>query len=192
MAPLPVIADTFRITINYVDTIGRQLAANVIHVFAPFSNQDDVGNDVGGFLTNEMFEPTSTSILIASIDVIPLDGVTPTKNYLTPGITGGSTGQFIPNTSLVISFKTPIRGPSFRGRAFIALVAEGITADGIFEVSVVQDCLDAWIQFQTDLTGALLAQAVASYKLEVATLVTTYESNQRNDTQRRRLNAVAA
>lgn len=190
VAPLPIIPETYRITINYTDATGKFLGSNVINVFAAASNTDTVGTTVASVMTTAMFDTTSTSVVIPSIDVIPYDGISPTKSFVVVGMTGGSVGQWIPNTALVVTLKTPFRGRSFRGRVYVGFPAEGITADGIFEVTPVNNVLTGWQQFQLDLLSNAMAQSVVSTLLSLATLILTYEANSRNDTQRRRLNVV--
>lgn len=189
MAPLPVISNAFRVSINYL-LAGEQVATNVINIFSLTQTQDQVGAIVVATMNANMFAPTSSSIVIDSIDVLPYDGVSPTKNFPVVGLTGGATGPGVPAVSLVASFRTPFRGRSRRGRAFLPWVAEGVQDEGIVEVATADDALAGWTQFQVDLLPALISQAVVSIKLAQIFVIESTIVNRKLDTIRLRQNAV--
>jgi len=189
VAPLPIIADTFRTAIIYEDATGEFLGTNIIHLFGPGIDQDSIGQACQDNISSAMFGVTSSSVVIDRVEVTPLDGVTPTRSYDLSGITGESAGNFIPNTALVVTFNTGTRGRSFQGSAYVGFVAEGITADGIFEQVETDSTVAGWTQFGIDMLGDFVAQVVASYELELVTLIEEWVADQRNDTQRRRLNS---
>lgn len=187
MAPLPVIADTFRVTLNWRGDDGRE-AHNVMHFLAPTLDADGVLSAVTGHMSAAMWDWVAPTWHIKSLDCTPLDGTTATTTL--SGISGSKydgqgTGQAIIQVAGIVKFLTAERGRSARGRIYIPAVAEGETENGIMDdVAAVQT---AWAAFRTALVAADCDLAVASYTHASVLATSTVVAENSCATQRRRL-----
>jgi hypothetical protein len=189
--PLPVITNTFRVALNWADVgSSGQHAVNVIHFSTATGTVAQLGAALDLHLLPNMFYGTSSSWVLGSADILPLDGVSAGTHYtftLGPH-TGGTAGAWVPAVSALVSFHTPTRGPAGRGRVYCPAIVEGIINDGLYDPSAITPQTTAWNTFQ----GAMHSSTggwdlvVASYAHANAELVTNIQTRSVLATQRRR------
>lgn len=120
------------------------------------------------------------------------------RQFIASGLTsqGAIAGDAAPaNAALVISWRTPFTGRSFRGRTYVGgLPASAIVDPQHVAAGVATDGLNAGNALITLLTAAGYTLVVASFRnggvartTAVATPVTTVLCNTQIDTQRKRL-----
>jgi len=185
---LPVIADTYRITLNWSTQAGVA-PRNVFHVRSSGNTAAAIGALMESEFESTMFAGMASQFALLSLDVLPLDGSSATLVHgMTRSITGDSSGDFVPSTAAVCSFRTAQRGPRGRGRMYIGPCTEGVQTDGILSGTVASSGAAAWAEFMTDLAAASPAAAlvVASYKHADAHDVTSLIYELILGTQRRR------
>lgn len=195
MAPLPVIPDVFRCSLVGNRYEGVQ-PVNVLHLRSATGNGGEVGSSLWAAMQEcgYLFGVTPLNFDLLWIDVLPLDGTTATQRVMPPSGWDGADhytdgGQFVPEAAACVSFKTGIRGPSARGRAFIGPAAEGTIIDG----QIVADTRTAMQVAWSELIIQLPAQTVpcqlvvASYVHSEANDVETATVSFQQATQRRRL-----
>ena len=104
-------------------------------------------------------------------------------------VTGGTSGQAVPECAVSVGLKTAMRGRSFRGRVFVGPLSEGQITDGQVESAGLATMQAGWEQFLTDLgaNSPAMQLVVASYLLEEANQVTSISAKSYVATQRRRL-----
>lgn len=164
--PLPVIADTFRCTLNW-STFGGVTPRNVFHLQSPTAGEEEVGTAIHDAWTDDMAGCVSDQFLIDSVTVLKLDGTS--AGIDTPmgaGFAGQASGDIMPSSALVLSLKTGHRGPSGRGRMYLGPTTEADCSGGFYDGSVTRtDIITAWANF----AAAVLADTanclfgVASY-----------------------------
>lgn len=186
--PLPVIAGTFRITLNWNALQGVK-PANVFHVQSGAGNASDVSTALSATLTSAMFTPMNTSYQIQSFEVLPLDGTSAT-HFGAPltAVTGGQTGEFSPASAVLVSFYTLQRGPAHRGRIYIGPCAEAMIASGVIGASPANALTVAWAAFDTALQARTpsVNLCVASYAHSSQLPVANIQCKTVLGTQRRR------
>lgn len=193
MPTLPIITDVFRVTLNWKPFVGIS-AKNVVHLRVPSGSVALAGaawDSACGSLTAgaNPWEVLSTGMNSSSIDILPLDGSTPTTPFVMSSVmAGGASGDIIPAAAGIASLRTGTRGPQGRGRQYVGPVRENSQVDGLM-VAGNQALMQAgWDQ----LLAALLAFStptelvVASYVHAVAHQVTSIKVEQPLATQRRR------
>jgi len=189
MPPLPVLADTFRCTLNWHSDGLAVSSHNVIHVLAPGFSSDDVYDAWNTNVDAAMWEHTNVTTSVNSVDVLPLDGVTPTTNYPNSDVTNwrgaGATQLTIPVSALA-SLKTGLRGRSGRGRIFLPWVCEGSQNGGILSGTVGANMTTAWNAFRVAMDSAGCALIVASYTHSLRNTVLHISVEDDCGTQRRR------
>jgi hypothetical protein len=192
MAPLPVIADTYRCALHYVAT-GGAYAVNVIHVRSNGSTPDgaSVGAQLVAAWPNHMMTGIPGAVAMDYIDVTPLDGVSPTSRTLTGSageFVGEQTGDWLAQVATIVKLQTDFRGRSHRGRVYRPFAAEETCSDGFFDLANVALLQTAWDTFQANLAAGadVLLVVVASYKLATADDVTSFVAEHALATQRRR------
>jgi hypothetical protein len=184
--PLPIIADIFRVTLNWEDT-GAGKAHNVLHFSAPGKTESDVFTTIDAHVTQQMWDWAATTEVVESVSVLPLDGSSATTVHLTGSPakwTGGGTGQPLPQVCGIIKLETGLRGPANRGRVFIPHVGEGETAVGA--LSDITTVSTAWVAFANAMATAGVALGVASYKNVDWHQAINVGGGSRTATQRRR------
>ena len=186
--PLPVIADTFRVTFNWSQSDGVQ-PVNVIHIGSPTGDEAGVGAAVVGALQDHQFEGLTGNVSLETITVLALDGVTAGLDVDAGGYNSGSgAGDFVPASAMVVSFQTGFRGPQGRGRIYIGPLVESVQLDGHLTTGVAAEVLTGWQNFQTALQASSPActQVVASYAHATAHSILNYRVDNVLGTQRRR------
>lgn len=187
MPPLPTIPDTIRVALNWVS--GGQHAVNVMHFHSlgySISNLQEALND---HVTSNMWAVISDAAHIATVQLTPLDGISPTVEFVpdTAGNWDGATGgAVIPAEAVVVKFTTDRRGRSFRGRAYLPFVSEGAVGAGVITSGDLGSMQDAWTAFLDDMGGVNHALVIASYSQVEANEVNAALVETVLGTQRRR------
>jgi hypothetical protein len=189
MAPLPVIADCRRVSLNW--SYGIQLrATNVIHL-AGVEPLDDVFTALQESVVSDLWACVSDTAKVDSVDIIPLDGSSAGSHYVTDTSTdgrwkGGVSGECIPAVCALVKMTTAFRGRSNRGRAFLPFVGESAQNAGLMNATEVSNGNTAWADFLEAMAANASPLCVASYKNSSFHLVTTAEVEPIAATQRRR------
>lgn len=189
MAPLPVIANTFRIGLAWSAFQGVT-PYNVFHIRTLSEDLGEIRDAVQDAYieaTSDMFGPMATGQLCSFLDITPLDGVTATQTLpLATPFVGANTGQTIPAVCCTVSLKTPQRGAQGRGRLYLGPVTEAAVENG--HVLGADDVNAAWDAFSAELQVASTScvLSVASYTHAEAYDVTSIVVREACSTQRRR------
>lgn len=194
MAPLPVIADTFRVALHWIHPEGGH-AVSVIHMRAPSMTADDVWTAFDAHVAKEMWNAVSNLATIDVVRITPLDGTSVTLEHHPPAAakyTGNSTGEAIPQMAAIIKFLTALRGRSHRGRIFLPFVAESGQNTGTLDDGQVAAMQSGWVTFRAAMALEGITLVVASYKLVSATDVDISIAEQFTGTQRRRMQRLRA
>lgn len=193
--PLPVIANVYRVTLNWVESTTLQKAANVLHFQRSGGTAVDVFNDLNAHVTTNMWYSTSANAKVSAVDVIKLDGTSARVTFGagTAVWTGQATaGDFIPNQPYIIKESTGVRGRSNRGRVYLPFLVEGQAVDGSIPSGAVTALNTAWAAFLSAMITATCFPVIASYDRAHsgagahATMVTQYSAEAVCGTQRRR------
>lgn len=187
--PLPVIANTYRVTWNFLPS--RGVTPRIVqHFLCPGDNVDYVGAAIVGACVDNMFNPMPQSFEPPTIDILPLDGVTPTRQFDLDPLQNLCQGaeEMSPASAAIISLRTDQRGPQGRGRSYVGPVAEASMENGQLEVADRVAMEDAWADFLSALAALdpEVLLVVASYAHEEAYPVQTLNHEIVLGTQRRR------
>lgn len=188
MAPLPVIADTYRVTLNWSNYNGVT-PRNVFHVRAASSSEPEVAVTIGPLFGDSMFQAMSSGQVLTSITVIALDGISASYEYPLPTeVGGGASGDTIPASAAIVKLGTDTRGPRGRGRVFLGPVCESAQSSGFLNDDPQSTMQTAWMAFVTAMADATPAMSlvVASYVHADENLVTALRVEGLVGTQRRR------
>lgn len=191
MPPLPTIANCFRVTWNFDGYVG--VTPRIVqHYLAPSMDETELATKIDDAIPNALFEPMHPGFTPTTIDVLPLDGVTPTytRTLETEATMCEIGGEIVPAAAAIISFKTAVRGPRGRGRSYVGPVSESAVSDGVLDQIPRTDLSEAWETFLTNLGGGIdpVYLAVASYAHTEANPVTSITFERTLGTQRRRQN----
>lgn len=192
MAPLPVIADTYRVSFEWA--AGQQSAANVMHFRTASSGAtpEEVWDCIDANVTANMWASCSTGSVIQEVRVTPLDGSSATQAFGTGSGAkwqGQTSGDFVPAGAAIIKLSTAKRGRSFRGRVFLPFLAEAAFVNGLLELGPLGLAQTAWEDFANDIIAdptTPMALVVASYKLAESNQVLNLLAENVAGTQRRR------
>ena len=178
--PLPVIADVFRVAVNY--HIGTVPFTNVFHVHNASGNAEDSATTVGNAFENSsnLSALLSPNVTIDNAVSTPLDGSSTSFEHIIGG-TGdhGSANNAPVQVCLVTTWLTNVRGRSHRGRTYLGGVANTLMeSDGTkWKLSEATTFATAIDNFTDDLTAGDYPLHVASYKLAESFPVTTRRIN---------------
>lgn len=188
--PLPVIADVFRVAIEW----DLDHAVNVLHVAAPTANEQDIFDAIDAYVqastsTTTPFIPNVNIMGVDQVVITKLDGVSPGVVFPSPGWGGVLSGNPIPNQAAVVSMHTAQRGPRGRGRVYLGPVGESQVDNGTLGSTEVTNTTAAWEALQAALTGGSpsMAIVVASYVHTDYHVVTSFACRAKLGSQRRRL-----
>jgi len=192
---LPVIPDVYRCAVGYA--VAGQGAVNVLHVTAPGDPSPvtvalAVAEAWGA--TDSLCSLQSTSVNLNTVEVTPLDGLTPTSgaSFGAADNDNGTHSAFpMPaGDCLVLSLKSAERGRSKNGRLFISgLCSNQMDTNQQFWSGATQTAAEAaWGVFLTELNAAIggAVPVIASYKLEEAFEVVSATARSSVCSQRRR------
>jgi len=190
MPVLPVITNTFRVTLDWTNTaLGAPATVhNVLHFIGDTGDVTDLATSLNGLLnTNSAncFKALSTSYEITSITVLPLDGTSGGTGVSVSGAAGANAGDYIAQGCCVLSLYTGARGPQGRGRLYLGPVAEAVQQDGHVAVTAA-DVTGAWQNVIDGMSGLGADMAVASYAHAVSRPVVSLAMHSPLFTQRRR------
>jgi len=191
VAPLPVIADTYRVALNWTNTANSMKATNVMHFQRSGSNSASLSTALDANVTQAMWGLVSSTASVHDYVITPLDG----SSVSFPVITGnpakytgiGGAGDFIVQGASIIKMLTAKRGRSYRGRLYLPWVPEGAQSNGTLTAGSVTSVTNAWIAFHTAMTASSWALCIASYKLAYQDPVAALVCEPLIATQRRRL-----
>lgn len=193
MPPLPVIADVYRVSLDWIGA-GGVTPRNSLHFRTAFTDLDEIGAafNLGWQTARATAEPLfamSSDFECFDVDVLPLDGTTASHTVrLEAEIQGNTEGEWSPATAVVASLHTTQRGARGRGRMYIGPIAESKMENGLLVTASVIEMQSGWEalldQFQTAVTGLQLV--IASYVHADAHDVTSVRVDSILGTQRRR------
>jgi hypothetical protein len=186
-----VIADVYRVALNWTNTVNTWKATNVMHFHKTSSSPSSVWTIIDTNVTAAMWGFQVNNCSVHDAVVTPLDG----SSVSYPIVTGSPakwtglqvSGDIIPQGSNVIKMLTAKRGRSYRGRVFVPWLSEGQQNFGTLTGATVTSVTTAWVAFHTALTAAGLDMVIASYKLGTADNVAALVCEPAAATQRRRL-----
>lgn len=172
MAPLPVIANTYRCAFNWMRTDSDRTATNVMHFVKSGSTPAALWTSLNSHVTAAMRDHTGPSSVINEVVITPLDGT----SVSLPQPTGGGTGwhgnlsdvDYIPQAACLVKLVTAFRGRSQRGRVYLPWVTENSQSNGTFDPTNRAAMDSAWTAFVAAMTGDGFVLSVASYKLAIA------------------------
>lgn len=186
--PLPVIADTLRVTLNWTGPNGTS-AANVMH----FRGSGIDPTELMALLTNNfvanLFNAVATTAVIDTVHIIPLDGTSATQEFDAPNTAlwkGETVSSPVFPDSVVIKLRTGERGRSKRGRVYLPFPAEGAIDLGTVLTGSLGAMQTAWETFRSSMEEDLCPWVVASYKFASALEVESLLVEGALGTQRRR------
>jgi hypothetical protein len=182
---LPVIADTFRVTINGQPFDGVT-PHNVFHIEAPSGNEDDVAAAINDIMPLPMWLPVPGPNQATDMDIIKLDGVHASASYDLTGWNAEGGSDPVPATAAVVSLKTAQRGPQGRGRQYVGPVGEANQDGGELDPDNRADLQTAWLDFTGGLESHDMGLVVASYVHAAAYPVVGIHVDNLLGTQRRR------
>lgn len=162
--PLPVIANVFRVTLNW--TMSGQSAVNVLNIEAPGKTATDVWDDIEANIDGIIWGLQYDGAQVATVDILPLDGTSGSLTFVPTTASdwdGGQGTTGVPNAPAIVKFATGLRGPRHRGRIFLPFVAEGVMASGIITSGDLTAVRAGWVAFLNDMATAGSAIGVASY-----------------------------
>lgn len=166
MPPLPVIADVYRVSLNWLRGSERR-AVNVLHFSAPGKTETDVFTAIDAHVTGTMWESVSSATIIDRVDILKLDGTSTTHGHatdLTGKWQGSGSSAIIPQGAHVVSLRSDLRGRSNRGRVYLPFVSESVQDDGKLTSAVIADVLAGWGAFANAMATDGVALGIASYK----------------------------
>lgn len=188
MAPLPVIANTFRCTLEW-STFAGVSPVNVLHFRSDSLTDSEVGLNLAGAIdvNSDALAFLSLGYSLENIAVIKLDGTSGTvRPVLEASPAGQSGGAVVPETAMVTTFATGARGPQGRGRIYIGPGTETHINEGIIDIDTGA-VADAWSEIAAAMALVDAEHVVASYVHAIARPVISYTSHSYCATQRKRL-----
>lgn len=188
MAPLPVIADTYRVAFNWVQSGLGLGATNVMHFRKSGTNPAALAAILDGDVAAAMWSCQGTNSKIHSLQITPLDGSSVSFPFDTgsPAKWSGTDANNapVPNVSNIIKLLTAKRGRSYRGRVYLPWVDEDRQGAGKVDAGTLPTLQAAWVAFNAAVTADGYEWVVASYthataEPVVAVLAETYIATQR-------------
>jgi hypothetical protein len=166
--PLPVIADTYRVALDWVNPdFPSQSATNVIHVRKGGTNAAGIATIVDAGVTANMWRFQDTHSHVNFMNVTPLDGSSVTFPLATgsPAKWSGvqTNQQPLMQVCTLIKLVTAKRGRSYRGRVYLPWTDEAGVSGNVLDSPTCALVTTAWIAFLASLTGAGAKLVVASY-----------------------------
>jgi hypothetical protein len=189
---LPIIAQVYRVALEWF-CVG-QSAVNVIHVATDAAGKTplQVFTCLDAHVSTLMFDSVTADAAVATVNITPLDGVTPTGIFPTGSVAkwgGNGSTDFIPAAATIIKLATATRGRSFRGRIFLPFLAEDANSRGQIDGPTATAMSTAWTTFAAAIDADATTPmnlVVASYKLATAAAVTELHAETTAATQERR------
>ena len=187
--PLPIIADTYLWTVNY--KIGTAPFANVLCISKPSSSAAIVNGNMWSVwtATNSMVSLQSNTVDYQNSYCLPLNGSGLADIAVRTGTHGSvSSPAVTPQTCAIFTFRTGLRGRSYRGRMYLGgvqnlLLGTPTTQWSSTGMTGFNAAITAW---NAALVTQGLTHEVLSRKLGVATPVLQIVARQYLGSQRNR------
>jgi hypothetical protein len=189
--PLPVITDTYRVALEWVnDNNVSWRATNVMHFRKSGTNPAAVYTAIDASVAANMWRHTGTDSHVRYVVITPLDGSSVSLSTAT-GVPAKWSGALTPGDMIsqgceIVKFKTAKRGRSYRGRVYLPWLNESTVSNNVITAGNVALSQTAWGTFFTTLISGGLSPVVAAYSLQTAEDITTLEVESNIATQRRR------
>lgn len=161
------------------------------------ANQAALGTAIDTWRKTYLQPITNTELVATSVNVYDLTSASaPVTTTLATAPTAGATASDIPaQAAQVVSFRTTLRGRSYRGRNYVpGLTAPALQDTRTFTAATTASVLAAYAALPAAMATAGYGHVVLSRysgnaprSTGVSTLVNTYTAATRVDTQRRRL-----
>lgn len=135
---------------------------------APFSQEglEDFGDELRTWVTGDLMPELSTEISATGITLVAQDSASSPSVFvpIAPPVAGVGTGGSVPTSSAaVVTFRTPFRGRSFRGRNYIPGVTDAAQASaGVLSAGTVTGLLSAYTALAVVADAAGVDHVVAS------------------------------
>lgn len=191
MSPLPVIANTYRVALNYQTADGIS-PVNIFHV-GSMGDVTEVGDALNASMVDNMLAPVSRRYEPTSWTVTKLDGSS--AGVIVPKSSGiqmcgfAEAAEVVIEGAYVCSFRSLQKGPQGRNRVFVGPIAEGATFNGLVDPSTRDEMIDSWLTFQAALQAntPFVEQLVVSYVHAHSYEIVSTSAMSNIGTQRRRL-----
>lgn len=184
----------------FFTSAGQQLE-NVYHVVGddPFteSTLEDVGDIVMAWATDHFMPPLSNDISLVGMKVTSLETDTAPvwEPSLGEAVPGSETGDAIPlNACGIVTWKTALRGRSYRGRTYVAGIPESFVENSAISTAYQTTLHDVFSLLHGGIVSESYNLAVVSRVNDgaprttgVATVVTSFQVKLVLASQRRRL-----
>jgi hypothetical protein len=164
---LPVIADVFRVTFHWSALAGADHPVSVQHFRATAAGDSaDLAAQLDANKQTHQLEGLTTATAVGRIDILPLDGVTPTHSFTLANWFGESGGGGDPliGQAIMLLGQSSVRGPRHRGRMFLPSPIESIITQGSITEANRAEIETAWNGFQTAMEADDWEWGVASYQ----------------------------
>lgn len=189
MAPLPVINNTHRVTIDFL-TVSGVTPRCIHHVRGTSSDGAEAAEAVDSALQTGQFGPMLAGHQPTTISVISLDGAQATvvHTLTTTADLCLGTGQMMPQVAALVSLRTTTRGPRGRGRQYVGPIVEQAQLDGQMDPATRANLETAWEDYQEALQALdpVWELVIASYAHAEANSVSSITVDPITATQRRR------
>jgi hypothetical protein len=191
MAPLPTIGNCVRCDLDWGIVSGVR-SHSTFHVITDTTDIEQLGLDLGSAFddaTGNAWKFLYTGYQTEEILLTPLDGDSAGITVPLGVVLGGvGSGGIVPAVAAALSFRTLTRGPKGRGRIYMGPCGEGDIADGKVSVSIRDEVVEAWQDFDSNLAASSSAGSlgVASYTHAVVDGVTSISMRLPCATMRRR------
>jgi hypothetical protein len=164
MAPLPVIADVFRVSFEW-ESVYPDSPINVVNISCPTGDEADVAAGVEAAFQPSQFDFISSAYSLSSLFVTKLDGVSAGQRFPLTPVTGGASGEIVSEQTAVVSLGTTQRGPRGRGRIYLGPTTEAMVAHGVMTSMVAASIASIWQDWANAMIAGSPSQAigVASY-----------------------------
>jgi hypothetical protein len=163
-----------------------------MHVSNATGTSAGVYTALNASVTAAMWTSVVSGAKVFQVDVLPLDGISPTTINVTgsPAKWTGNGGavDFLPQGACLVKLQTLVRGPAHRGRLFLPFLSEQEQANGTMVAADLAVMQTAWNTFMAAMHTATYDLVVASYAHANATLVNTIVCESLIGTQKRRQN----
>ena len=189
--PLPVIADTYQVVLNWTNANAPRDASTVFHWFDNIGTQNEanLNADLEASVSADLWRLCSAAARVNAMRITALDGVSAGVSYTVASAakwTGAGGSDCILQGSQVISLKSAVRGPRGRNRMFLPWISETDNTNGALGSAGVALMQTAWDNFTAAMfTAGWILSAVSSVHNE-GNLVTSTTPRSVLNTQRRR------
>jgi hypothetical protein len=156
--PLPTIANTFRVALNWTEIPTGQTAVNVIHIKQRSGSPTafDAWTALSAAVVSGMWLPVANTARVTKVQITPLDGTSATEDH-TPEVAGEwegqADGQFVPQVAGLVKLQTPLRGRNHRGRVFLPFISELVLANGVWSGLDVTAWTAGWQEFVSNMVA---------------------------------------